>query len=87
MKLDYDVVIPKDRKRTNGVVVRKVVQDFSVSGQEVAEVIAIEDCYKNQASAYIGIRNVIEALGLMGKISVIKSGDRLFLVKLTGEKQ
>lgn len=62
MKLDYDIVLPKVRAKQMNMT-RRMVEDFSKSGQEVAEVVAFKDCYKNQASAYCGYRNALEKNG------------------------
>lgn len=86
MKLDYDVVFPKGRTKQMNMTLR-MLEDFSKSGQEVAEVVAFKDCYKNQASAYSGYRHALEKMDLRGKVAVITSGGRIFLVKLTGGKQ
>ena len=86
MKLDYDVVLPNVRtKKVN--MARKLIKEFLKSGQEVAEVIAVKDCYKNNTSAYSGYRTMIKKMDLNGKVAAITSGDRLFLVRLEGEKQ
>ena len=86
MKLDYDVVLPNVRtKKIN--MARKLIEEFLKSGKEVAEVIAVKDCYKNKVSAYSGYRIMIKKMDLKEKVAAIKSGVRLFLVRLKGEKQ